>query len=347
MSVTDDILSTMPNTNGSTAVAAEGSGIVVEDLRHRFGDVIALDGVSLDVAHGEVLGLLGPNGAGKTTTINVLATLLVPDAGRAVVAGHDVVADPAAVRRLIALTGQFAALDDVLTGRENLVLFGRLRGLRATESGARADELLERFSLTDAATKRVGTYSGGMRRRLDLAASLVVAAPVLFLDEPTTGLDPRSRLELWDVVRELRDDGLTIVLTTQYLEEADQLADRIVVIDHGRVVAEGTPTQLKAQAGGQSCVVTPVDPQQLRECSDVVAAFGEPIVDVEAGTVTIADAGPAVLGDLIGHLTAAGIELADVSLRRPTLDEVFLQLTGHPRSAQTASSEQTAHGART
>lgn len=302
------------------------SAIRIEALTHRFGDVLALDDVSFDVSTGEVVGLLGPNGAGKTTTINVLSTLLVPDSGRAWVAGHDVLAEPRAVREVIALTGQFAALDDMLTGRENLILFGRLRSLAKSEAAARADELLARFDLADAASKRAGTYSGGMRRRLDLAASLVVPAPVLFLDEPTTGLDPRSRAELWKIVRELRDDGLTIMLTTQYLEEADQLADRIVVIDHGRVVAEGTPAELKERSGGYACVVVPVELSRLDECAAALASFGEPAVDRETGSVTVSDAGPEALSQIINLLN--GIELADISLRRPTLDEVFLQLTG-------------------
>ena len=304
------------------------SAIQIEGLTHRFGDVLALDEVSFDVSVGEVVGLLGPNGAGKTTTINVLSTLLVPDSGRAWVAGHDVLAEPRAVREVISLTGQFAALDDMLTGRENLILFGRLRSLSKAEAAARADDLLGRFDLADAASKRVGTYSGGMRRRLDLAASLVVPAPVLFLDEPTTGLDPRSRAELWTIVRELRDDGLTIMLTTQYLEEADQLADRIVVIDHGRVVAEGTPAELKDRAGGYACVVVPVELSRLGECAAALESFGEPAVDRDAGSVTVADAGPDALAQIIASLN--GIELADISLRRPTLDEVFLQLTGEP-----------------
>lgn len=303
--------------------------IRIEGLTHRFEDVLALDGISFDVNTGEIVGLLGPNGAGKTTTVNVLSTLMVPDSGRAWVAGHDVLSEPDAVREVISLTGQFAALDDLLTGRENLVLFGRLRSLSKVAAAARADELLARFGLADAAPRRVGTYSGGMRRRLDLAASLVVPAPVLFLDEPTTGLDPRSRAELWKVVRELRADGLTIMLTTQYLEEADHLADRIVVIDHGRIVAEGTPVELKKRSGGYACVVVPLEPSRLDECVAAMDSFGEPAVDHEAGSVTLADTGPDDLGQIITSLS--GIELADISLRRPTLDEVFLQLTGDPQ----------------
>ncbi|MEM8925710.1 MAG: ATP-binding cassette domain-containing protein [Actinomycetota bacterium] len=304
-----------------------GAEIVVDDVALHFGDTKALDGISFSVAPGEVLGLLGPNGAGKTTTINVLSTLLSPDSGRATVGGHDVVTEPAAVRDIIALTGQFAALDDMLTGRENLVLFGRLRSMSKQTAEARATELLERFSLLDAGDRRVGTYSGGMRRRLDIAASLVVPTPVLFLDEPTTGLDPRSRAELWQVVRDLRDEGLTIVLTTQYLEEADQLAERIVVVDGGKVIAEGSPDDLKDRAGGQSCVVAPTDPGRLAEVGEQLGAMGEAVVDLETGTVTLAEVGPAGLGQIVTRLDEAGIELADISLRRPTLDEVFLQLT--------------------
>lgn len=313
--------------------------IKIEEVTHRFGDTVALDDVSFEVAAGEVLGLLGPNGAGKTTMINVLSTLLVPDHGRASVAGHDVVVQAPTVREMIALTGQFAALDEVLTGRENLVLFGRLRSLSKRDATRRADELLERFTLADAADKRVGAYSGGMRRRLDIAASLVVAAPVLFLDEPTTGLDPRSRAELWQVVRELRDDGLTIMLTTQYLEEADQLSERIVVLDHGRVVAEGTPDELKQMAGGQACVIMPVDLGQLDECASALSSFGTPVIDRDIGSVTIPDAGPGVVSGIIARLE--GIDLSDISLRRPTLEEVFLQITDQPGGTQTSPESET------
>ena len=309
--------------------------IKIEEVGHSFGDTVALDGVSFEVAAGEVLGLLGPNGAGKTTMVNVLSTLLVPDRGRASVAGYDVVAQASSVREMIALTGQFAALDDVLTGRENLVLFGRLRSLSKRHATRRADELLDRFSLVDFADKRVGAYSGGMRRRLDIAASLVVTAPVLFLDEPTTGLDPRNRAELWQVVRDLRDVGLTIILTTQYLEEADQLSDRIVVMDRGRVVAEGTPGELKQLAGGQACVIMPVDLGQLEECASALESFGAPVIDRDIGSVTIPDTGPGVIGNIIARLE--GIELSDISFRRPTLDEVFLQITGLPNSSQPPS----------
>lgn len=274
-----------------------------------------------------MLGLLGPNGAGKTTLINILSTLLPPTSGSATVAGHDVVEEADSVRRAIALTGQFAALDDMLTGDENLVFFGRLRGLSIQDARSRSGELLQRFSLTEAGAKRDGGYSGGMRRRLDLAASLVVPPEVLFLDEPTTGLDPRSRNELWDVVRELRSDGLTIVLTTQYLEEADQLADRIVVIDEGRIVAEGTADQLKEQTGGRSLVVKPVTLGQLTALTEIVASVGPHSIDTQSGTLTVADADVAMMTVVLREAEAHGIDLADVSLRAPTLDEVFLRIT--------------------
>ncbi len=304
------------------------SGIQVSGLVKRFGETTALAGVTFEAARGEVLGLLGPNGAGKTTTVNVLSTLLRPDAGSATVDGHDVVTEPAEVRRSIALTGQFAALDEALTGVENLALFGRLRGLSGSAARARADELLERFDLVEAADGRVSSYSGGMRRRLDLAASLVDDVPILFLDEPTTGLDPRSRATLWDMVRDLQAEGRTIILTTQYLEEADQLADRIVLIDNGKVVVEGTPSDLKRSAGGQSCVVQPVDPGRLDEVAKLLDDRGPLSVEHDLGTVTIPDTEAADLSAILQRLGQAGIEVADLSLRRPTLDDVFLDLTG-------------------
>lgn len=304
--------------------------ISVDNLCRSFGDKIALSNVSFDVAKGEVVGLLGPNGAGKTTTINILSTLLPPSSGSATVAGFDVVVNAADVRHSITLTGQFAAVDEVLTGRENLVMFAQLRGLRRHAAKARADELLGEFGLVEAADKRAGTYSGGMRRRLDLAASLVEEVDVLFLDEPTTGLDPRSRADLWNIVRTLQRNGMTIILTTQYLEEADQLADRIIVIDEGSVVASGTPNELKARAGGRSCVVTPVDPTCLDDVRRELVGLGDLATDENEGTVTVADADPADLIAVASRLEAASIEVGDLALRRPTLDEVFLQLTGTP-----------------
>ncbi len=328
----------MPNhTDGSPG--SEPPALIVENLTKRFDDVTALDGLTMSVARGEVLAVLGPNGAGKTTAINILATLLRADSGTAVVAGHDVRAEPHEVRSAIALTGQFAAVDEVLTGSENLVLFGRLRGLSQSQAEQRAKQLLDEFSLTEAANKRVRTYSGGMRRRLDLAASLVVPAEVVFLDEPTTGLDPRSRNELWDVVRQLREDGLTIVLTTQYLEEADQLAERIIVIDKGTVIAEGTPAELKATAGGSSAAAVPVEPDQLSDLAAALVDIGATTVDDEAGAVIVAGGGSGHLASIVLRAQEAGIALADVSVRTPTLEDVFLQLTDHgvPQPAEAAS----------
>ena len=308
------------------------SEVHVDVLRKAFGETHALDGVSFSVPSGTIFGLLGPNGAGKTTTISVLATLLEPDEGHATVAGFDVVGRPEEVRSRIALTGQFAALDEVLTGRENLVLFGRLLRLGTTEAADRADALLDRFDLADAADQPVKGYSGGMRRRLDLAASLVVEPEVLFLDEPTTGLDPRSRESLWVLVEELRSHGMTILLTTQYLEEADRLADRLAVVDHGRVIADGTAEQLKASVGGTVCELALVQPGR----TDVVAAaltdagLEPTLVDVEVGSVSIpAPAGPTTLVEVVRVLDPLEVEVADLGLRRPSLDDVFFALTGH------------------
>ncbi|MFT3898729.1 MAG: ATP-binding cassette domain-containing protein [Gordonia sp. (in: high G+C Gram-positive bacteria)] len=293
-------------------------------LTKSFGDVQALCGLSLSVDEGEILGVLGPNGAGKTTAINILTTLTRPDGGTVRVAGVDVLADPAAVRPLIGLTGQFAALDDNLTARENLVLFGRLFKLGKAAAAARAVELLDAFDLADAADRRTGTFSGGMRRRLDLAASMIGNPRVLFLDEPTTGLDPRSRTMLWDVVRRLRDTGVTIFLTTQYLEEADQLADRIVVIDHGAVIAEGTPAQLKDRIGGAVCFLSVDD--SLRERA--VAALGDRSPTVGDDEITLPSDGPSTLMAVLRALDDEGIVPTDIGLRHPTLDDVFLALTG-------------------
>ncbi|NDZ94314.1 ATP-binding cassette domain-containing protein [Streptomyces sp. SID6673] len=316
------------------AVAAVG-------LQKRFGDFVAVSDVTFSVAKGTILGLLGPNGAGKTTTVNMLCTLLKPDAGSGLVAGHDIVHQAAAVRRSIMLTGQFAALDESLTGRENLILFGRLLGLTKPTAAVRADELLTAFGLTDAARRRVREYSGGMRRRIDIACGLVTRPEVVFLDEPTTGLDPRSRQEVWQLVKSLRDQGVTTVLTTQYLEEADELADQIVVIDHGRVIARGTADELKSQIGTSVYQVTPTDPDQVPAVREALAdlladspSLGTSSSDTKGrnGDQPISVSVPApdgadTLVQIVQRTSAAGIRLSDVALRRPSLDEVFLALT--------------------
>jgi ABC-2 type transport system ATP-binding protein len=313
-------------------------GVLVEGVEKTFGAVSALRGINFKAAPGEVLGILGPNGAGKTTTVNILSTLVAPDAGRALVAGHDVVTDPAGVRRSIMLTGQFAALDDMLTGFENLVLFGRLMGLRKRAARARAEALIDEFDLAAAARRRVGTYSGGMRRRIDIACGLVVRPEVAFLDEPTTGLDPRSRQGVWDLVSGFRAEGVTTLLTTQYLEEADALCDRIIVIDRGVVIAEGTADELKSRAGGSYCEVVPLHP---RELPAVRAALGDLLPDSDS-TVPHGDSdriaipapeGAQTLAEALRRLDCAGVQLVDIALRRPSLDEVFLQLTGHGSEA--------------
>ena len=300
------------------------------DLVKKFGDNTAVDGVSFVVPEGSVLGLLGPNGAGKTTTVRMLTTLSVPTSGTGRVAGHDVREDPDAVRRSMGLTGQAATVDELLTARENLRLIGRLYGLSRAYIRTAGDELLERFALTDAANRTVKTYSGGMRRRLDLAVSLIAAPPVLFLDEPTTGLDPRSRSELWEVLRGLVREGTTLLLTTQYLEEADQLADEIVVIDKGRVIASGTPTQLKDQAGQASVVVTLTHAADLARAEELVRMCSAEVhVEHTARRLTAQADG---LGDMTrigGIIAESGIEVDDLGLKRPSLDDVFLHLTGH------------------
>lgn len=301
--------------------------VQAEGLRKRFGRTNALCGIDLAVPAGSVLGVLGPNGAGKTTTINCLTTLLIPDEGRATIAGYDVVKQPAAVRALIGVTGQFAAVDEELSARENLVLFGRLLRLSATQAAHRATELLEQFSLLEAANRPVKTFSGGMRRRLDLAASIVVEPLVLFLDEPTTGLDPRSRRQLWDMVRLLKERGITIFLTTQYLEEADELADRIVVIDRGTVIAEGTSDDLKDRIGGTFCEFELVNPKDEPQVKQALADLGEL---THCGKLTLpAPDGVATLTEVVRRMDAIGVTLADISLRRPSLDDVFFALTGH------------------
>jgi ABC-2 type transport system ATP-binding protein len=302
-------------------------------LSKRFGAVVALDGLDLSVPEGTVLGLLGPNGAGKTTAVSILTTLLEPDAGTATIAGADLRTEPRKVRERIGLSGQYAAVDEVLTGYENLVMIGRLYRLGRARSRQRARDLLERFDLVDAAARPVKTYSGGMRRRLDLACALVAEPPVLFLDEPTTGLDPRSRLGLWAVIRQLVTQGATLLLTTQYLEEADQLADEILVIDHGRELARGTSHQLKAQVGGERIQVTVASAQHVATAHQVLAALaaGAVEVDVEARSLLApVSAGPSALTAALRQFDERGVAITDIGLRRPTLDDVFLTLTGHP-----------------
>jgi ABC-2 type transport system ATP-binding protein len=306
--------------------------IVAEGLVKRYGKVTALDGVDLSAPAGTVLGLLGPNGAGKTTAVRILTTLLRPDAGSATVAGHDVLRDPGAVRKVIGLSGQYAAVDEYLTGRENLDMVGRLYHLGAKASQVRAAELLDQFDLTDAADRVAKTYSGGMRRRLDLAASLVARPQVIFLDEPTTGLDPRGRLGMWDVIRKLVREGATLLLTTQYLEEADALADDIAIIDSGKLIAQGTADELKAQVGGERVELVVADRSEVPKAvaALVPLATAEPVVDEDTHMVTVqVSGGTRALADVVRELDTAGIVAQDLALRRPTLDEVFLSLTGH------------------
>jgi ABC transporter DrrB family efflux protein len=320
----------------------------VEGVVKRFGDTVALAGVDLDVPEGTVFGLLGPNGAGKTTLVRVLATLLSPDAGRAEVFGHDVVHEAPEVRQLLGLTGQFAAVDEILTGRENLQMFGRLFDLSPDEARRRAAELLERFELADAADRPARTYSGGMRRRLDLASSLLTRPRILFLDEPTTGLDPRSRNEIWAIVRQLVREGTTIMLTTQYLEEADQLADRIAVIDHGRMIAEGTGNELKDRVGGQILEVELTSAARRDEAQSVLAGVGcgepEPGDRLDQLTLPAPRDGLELVEDAASALRQAGIGVSDLGLRRPTLDDVFLQLTGAPPSEDGAGADGSGNG---
>ena len=316
----------------SPTVQAMADLIVVEGLIKRFGETTALAGVDLGVPEGTVLGLLGPNGAGKTTVVRILATLLKADAGRAEVAGLDVVRQADAVRSIIGLTGQYAAVDEYLTGLENLEMVGRLYHLGKRESRQRAGDLLDRFDLADAARRPAKTYSGGMRRRLDIAASLIARPRVLFLDEPTTGLDPRSRQGMWDFIEDLVNDGTTILLTTQYLEEADRLAHFMVVIDHGQVIARGTGDQLKAQVGGQRLEFTAADAADLAALSELLAplALDRPSVNEQTRTVSLpVMRGAEDLAAALDRWRGSGIELIDVGLRRPDLDDVFLTLTGH------------------
>lgn len=312
---------------------SSGPAILVEDLAKSFGDVQALRGIDLVVPRGTVLGVLGPNGAGKTTAVRILTTLLQPDKGRALVEGRDVVRQAAAVRRLIGLSGQSAAIQEELTGRENLEIIGRLYHLSTPDSRARAIDLLEQFDLVDAADRYAKNYSGGMQRRLDLAASLVGRPKVLFLDEPTTGLDPRSRLGMWDIIRSLVAGGTTLLLTTQYLDEADELADEIVVIDHGLVIAAGTAEELKSRVGGDVLEFSVPDRNLISDSVAAIARLGEgdPHADKETGIVSVGVGGRGsdALVDAVRSLDAAGVQTKGLALRRPSLDDVFLALTGH------------------
>jgi ABC-2 type transport system ATP-binding protein len=308
------------------------NAVVVDGVRKTFGSVVALADISFKVGRGEVLGLLGPNGAGKTTTVDILSTLTRPDRGHAEVAGHDVASDPAGVRRSIMLTGQQVAVDDMLTGRENLVMFGRLQGLKKSSALSRAKDLLDHFDLVDAADRSVGTYSGGMRRRIDIACGLVVRPEVVFLDEPTTGLDPRSRQSIWELVSDFKEAGIATLLTTQYLEEADALSDRIIVIDHGTIIAEGTADELKERTGATYCEIVPRD---MKDLPAMAKALGSLLPEQNRAALTAgsdriampAADGPNTLAEALYLLNAASIELVDIALRRPSLDDVFLALT--------------------
>src|ERR671919_1062088 len=326
-----------PSFSAGTSLTAAALAIEASGLRKAFGKTQAVDGVDLAVRTGSVYGILGPNGAGKTTTVRMLATLLRPDEGEARVLGYDIVDEADEVRSVVSLTGQLASVDEDLTGQENLVLIGRLMGFRRRQAKARAADLLEAFDLVDTAGRLVKHYSGGMRRRLDIAASLVVTPRLLFLDEPTTGLDPRSRNQVWEIVRTLAAEGTTILLCTQYLEEADRLTDGIAVIDHGKVIAEGTPAQLKASVGSGSLHVRLLDPEQRPEAErvltrDLGGVHLEP--DPAALSASCPDADRAA--QAVAELSRAGVRIAEFSLGRPSLDEVFLALTGHPAEEQTS-----------
>ena len=321
---------------GSHELAIEAEG-----LAKSFGETRAVDGVDLSVRRGAVYGMLGPNGAGKTTTIRMLATLLKPDGGSARVLGHDIVAEADAVRSVVSLTGQLASVDEDLTGRENLILIGRLLGLHRPDARSRADELLDSFGLSEAATRLVKNYSGGMRRRLDLAASIVVTPELMFLDEPTTGLDPRSRNQVWGIIRALANEGTTILLCTQYLDEADQLAEGIAVIDHGHVIAEGTPSQLKASVGSGTLHVRLLNPDQRDSAADALGReFSGIELDPDPASLSVpcddADRG----AEAIAELARRGIGIAGFSLGQPSLDEVFLALTGRPAADDEANAEE-------
>jgi oleandomycin transport system ATP-binding protein len=314
--------------------------IWAEGLVKRFGETTALAGVDLAVRTGTVLGLLGPNGAGKTTAVRVLATLLQPDAGHATVGGYDVVRQAHQVRQLIGMTGQYASVDETLTGAENLLLIGRLLGVPRAQAKQRAKELLAQFDLTDAAGRAAKTYSGGMRRRLDLAASLVGRPPMLYLDEPTTGLDPRARAELWEAIRGMVAGGVTVLLTTQYLDEADELADEIVVIDHGRVIATGTPDELKAKTGAQTLAVRPAETTHVPVVASVVGELARTEPEVKGDLVTAPVADPTVLSAVVRRLDDAGVVVTELELRSSSLNEVFLSLTGRP-AEETETADET------
>jgi len=337
---------TIRSTTSLEAAVEPRSALAVEasDLVKTFGETRAVDGVDLAVPTGSVYGFLGPNGAGKTTTIRMLATLLRPDAGTARVLGHDVVDEADAVRSRVSLTGQYASVDKDLTGWENLVLLGRLLGLRRRQARTRAGELLAAFGLAEAARRLVSTYSGGMRRRLDIAASLVVTPELLFLDEPTTGLDPRSRTQVWELVRALADGGATVLLTTQYLDEADQLADRIAVIDHGSLIAEGTPGQFKASVGAGTFKVRLRDPDQRVEAERVLSQpLGVPVhLDSDEAALSARVSDPERAALALTELSRAGVAVTDFALGQPSLDEVFLALTGHPTEDRPATAEEDA-----
>ncbi|MDN0194612.1 ATP-binding cassette domain-containing protein [Streptomyces sp. S.PNR 29] len=323
--------------------------VSVRGLVKRYGETKALDGVDLEVREGTVMGVLGPNGAGKTTLVRILSTLIAPDAGQAVVAGYDVVRQPRQLRRAIGLTGQYASVDEKLPGWQNLYMIGRLLDLSRKEARARADALLERFSLTEAAKRPAGTYSGGMRRRLDLAASMIGRPVVLYLDEPTTGLDPRTRNEVWDEVKRMVGDGVTVLLTTQYMEEAEQLASELTVVDRGKVVASGGTEELKAKVGGRTLRVRPADPQQLRPLAAALDDLGitglaHTTLDVERGAVLVPILSDEQLTAVVAAVTARGVTLASLTTELPSLDEVFLSLTGHragaPQDAEPADTRE-------
>jgi oleandomycin transport system ATP-binding protein len=314
------------------------AAVSVRGLVKHYGETKALDGVDLDVREGTVMGVLGPNGAGKTTLVRILSTLLSPDSGQATVAGYDVIRQPRQLRRVIGLTGQYASVDEKLPGWENLYMIGRLLDLPRKDARARADELLERFSLTDAAKRPASTYSGGMRRRLDLAASMIGQPSVLFLDEPTTGLDPRTRNEVWTEIKRMVGDGVTVLLTTQYMEEAEQLASELTVVDHGKVIAGGAIEELKAKVGGRTLRVRPVDPLQLRPLAASLDELGitglaASTVDTERGAVLVPILSDEQLTAVVGAVIARGITISSVTTELPSLDEVFLSLTGHRASA--------------